>query len=140
MPADGGRQDNCVLARIARAPHQPCMRGARGIRRQRRAVDRPRDALHDLATGVKGEQWAFGQEAFDTYEPAPDRPGYYTKRQDATVEVFQLAYPIEIRRPDWKHEGVAGDWFVLRAPDDQYIVRADVFAETYEPVFETEND
>ena len=93
-----------------------------------------------LATGIKGEQWAFEQDTFDTYEPAPDRPGYYTKRQDATVEAFQLAYPIEIRRPDWKHEGEAGDWFILRAPDDQFIVRADVFAETYEPVFETEND
>ncbi len=87
-----------------------------------------------LATGVKGEQWAFNQEAFDTYEPVADRPGYYTKRADVVVEAVRLAYPVEIRRPDWKHEGEAGDWFIMRAPDDQYIVKADVFAETYEPV------
>ena len=87
-----------------------------------------------LATGTKGEQWAFGQDTFDTYEPVPDRPGYYTKRGEVTVEAVRLAYPIEVRRPDWKHEGQAGDWFVTRTPEDQYIVRADIFAETYEPV------
>lgn len=86
-----------------------------------------------LATGIKGEQWAFGQDVFDSYEPAPDRPGYYAKRVEVLVEAVRLAHPIEVRRPDWKHEGQAGDWFVTRAPDDQYVVRADIFDETYEP-------
>lgn len=92
-----------------------------------------------LATGVKGEQWAFDKDVFDTYEPAPDRPGYYTKRGDVVVEAVRLAFPVEIRRPGWKHEGERGDWFVTRTPDDQYIVKADVFAETYEPADATEN-
>ena len=87
-----------------------------------------------LATGTKGEQWAFGPEVFETYEPIPDRPSYYTKRADVTVEAVRLAYPIEVRRPGWQHEGKVGDWFVTLSPDDQYIVDADVFAETYEPV------
>ena len=87
-----------------------------------------------LATGTKGEQWAFGQDVFDTYEPIPDREGYFTKRGDVTVEAVQLAFPIEVRRPGWKHEGEAGDWFVMRSPEDQYVVNAEVFAETYEPV------
>lgn len=92
-----------------------------------------------LATGTQGEQWAFGPDTFDTYEPVPDRPGYYTKRADVTVEAFRLAYPVEIRRPGWKHEGEAGDWFVISSPEDQYIVKAHVFAETYEPVEAAEN-
>lgn len=87
-----------------------------------------------LATGTKGEQWAFGQNVFDTYEPVPGREGYYTKSADVTVEAVRLAHPIEVRRPGWKHEGEPGDWLVTLAPDDQYVVKADVFAETYEPV------
>ncbi len=86
-----------------------------------------------LATGTKGEQYAFARDVFDTYEPVEGRPGFYTKRADVTVEAIQMAYPIEIRRPGWKHEGQAGDWLISRTPDDQYICAADVFAETYEP-------
>ena len=93
-----------------------------------------------LVTGTNHEQWAFGQDVFDTYEPVPDRPGYYTKREDVTVEAVRLAFPVEVRRPGWKHEGEAGDWFVTRTPEDQYIVKADVFAETYEPVDAAENE
>ena len=93
-----------------------------------------------LATGTKDEQWAFGQDTFDTYEPVPDRPGYYIKRGDVTVEAVRLAFPVEVRRPGWKHEGEAGDWFVTRTPEDQYIVKAEVFAETYEPVDAAENE
>ena len=93
-----------------------------------------------LATGPKGEHWAIGREVFDTYEPIPDRPGYYAKRGDVTVEAVRLAYPIEVRRPGWKHEGKAGDWLVTLSPDDQYVVAADVFAETYEPVEAAEGE
>lgn len=89
-----------------------------------------------LATGTKGENWAFDREVFDTYEPVPERPGYYIKRAGVTVEAVRLAHPIEIKRPGWKHEGKAGDWFVTRTPDDQYIVDGEVFAETYEPTDE----
>jgi hypothetical protein len=87
-----------------------------------------------LATGTKGEQWAFERDVFDTYEPVPDRPGYYTKRGDVTVEAVRLAHPVEVKRPGWKHAGKPGDWLVTRAEDDQYVVEAGVFAETYEPV------
>jgi hypothetical protein len=86
-----------------------------------------------LATGTRGEQWAFGKDVFETYEPVAERPDYYRKRAGVVVDAVQLAFPVEIRRPGWKHEGDAGDWFVTRAPDDQYIVKAEVFAETYEP-------
>ena len=93
-----------------------------------------------VAGEKEGEQWAFDRDVFDTYEPVPDRPGYYTKREDVTVEAVRLAFPIEVRRPGWKHEGEAGDWFVTRTPEDQYIVKADVFAETYEPADAPENE
>jgi hypothetical protein len=89
-----------------------------------------------LATGVNGEQWAFGRDVFDTYEPVPGSPGHYTKRGDVVVEAVRLAYPVEIFRPGWEHKGEAGDWLITRTPDDQYIVQADVFEKTYEPADE----
>ena len=91
-----------------------------------------------LATGIDGEQYAFDQEVFDTYQPLEDRPGFFTKRGDNVVEAVQLAFPVEIFRPGWKHRGKAGDWLVARTPEDQYICDAQVFAQTYEPVDATE--
>lgn len=91
-----------------------------------------------LATGTRGEHWAFGRDVFETYEPVPDRPGYYTRRADVTVEAVRLAHPVEIFRHDWKHRGKAGDWLVTRADGDQYVVDADIFADTYERAGEGE--
>lgn len=87
-----------------------------------------------LATGIIGERWAFDEDVFQTYTPVQGRPGYYRKNGGDIVEAVQFAYPIEINRPGWKHAGSAGSWFVTRSPNDPYVVRADIFDETYEPV------
>lgn len=88
-----------------------------------------------LATGVKGEQYAFGQEVFDNYEPVDGQDGYFKKRGDVIVEAIQLAHPIEIFRPDWQHKGKVGDFF-LSNNGDQYVCDKDIFLETYVPVEE----
>jgi len=92
-----------------------------------------------LATGVRGEQYAFGQDVFETYEPVAGHPGYYVKRGNVVVEAVQLAFPIDLHRPGWEHSGKAGDWLITRTPEDQYVCDAEIFAETYEPVNNTES-
>lgn len=86
-----------------------------------------------LATGVKGELYAFGQEVFDNYEPVEGREGYYTKRGDVVVTAIELVHPIEIFRPDWQHKGKAGD-FLLTNGNDQYVCDREIFFQTYVPV------
>ncbi|MGH9940812.1 MAG: PGDYG domain-containing protein [Pyrinomonadaceae bacterium] len=93
-----------------------------------------------LATGVQGEQYAFGRDVFDTYEPFPERPGYYRKRADVIVEAVKLAFPVELHRPGWEHSGKAGDWLITLAPDDQYVCDAEIFVETYEPAEENRRE
>lgn len=89
-----------------------------------------------LATGVKGEQYAFDEDVFREYTPVPNREGYYFKdtANQAPVWAAQLAYPIEIHRPDWKHAGKAGDYFVFKSATSQYVVDKEVFEMTYSEV------
>jgi hypothetical protein len=86
-----------------------------------------------LATGIKGEQYAFGQEVFDTYIPVEGKANYFTKSSDVIVEAIQLTHPIEVFRSDWQHKGKAGDFF-LNNNGDQYVCDQEVFLKTYEPV------
>jgi len=92
-----------------------------------------------LATGVRGEQYAFAPDVFETYEPMAERPGYYVKHRDTTVEAVRLAFPIDLHRPGWEHSGKAGDWLITRTPEDQYICDAEIFAESYELVVDAES-
>lgn len=89
-----------------------------------------------LCTGVKGEQYAFGENVFAEYLPSLTREGYYFKptAQQSPVWAFKLGQPIEVFRPGWQHRGKAGDYFVVKSDTDQYVVDAEVFEATYQGV------
>lgn len=88
-----------------------------------------------IATGVKGELYAFSEEKFlANYEPVEGREGYYVKRSTAVVDAIQMDFPIEIFRPDWQHKGKAGDYLLYAGKGDQYVCDQEVFLQTYVPV------
>ncbi len=69
-------------------------------------------AGHYIVTGVKGERYGIEPAVFAEYEPVEGRPGYYVNPLTGPpVMAFQLAFPIDVYRPDWEHGGKAGDWF-----------------------------
>ncbi len=85
-----------------------------------------------LATGIRSEQYAFERDVFDTYREVEWQAGYFVKKEEVVVEAVQLANPIEVFRPGWQHQGKAGDYFVTRDLNDQYVCDREIFEQSYE--------
>lgn len=91
-----------------------------------------------LLTGTQGERWPVPRNRFQkSYEPLPPtdmgQPGLYRKRPHA-VTATQLDAPMQIRIPGrGVLRGRTGDW-LIEDGNDRWIVAADVFARTYEPL------
>ena len=91
-----------------------------------------------VLTGVRGERWPVGREAFlSTYDPlsptARGEDGLYVKRPQETLALQldkSLSVPV-----GWRSDpllGQPGDW-LLRYDDGSHgVIRDDVFRETYE--------
>lgn len=91
-----------------------------------------------LMTGVKGERWPMPLTEFsERYLPAPGvsmyASGLYIK-QPLPVNAVQMdaSFSIELAGRG-SLSGSAGDWLLTAADGDNWIVRDDVFRETYAP-------
>lgn len=91
-----------------------------------------------VLTGVRGERWPVGREAFlAAYDPlpptAPGEDGLYVKRRQESL-ALRLEEPVTVP-VGWRSDpllGQPGDW-LLRYGDGSYgVVRDEVFRETYE--------
>ena len=88
-----------------------------------------------LATGVKGERWPIPREAFLAgYRPAPGvaagAAGSYVK-QPAQVDAVRMESAFSVEVEGGVLQGAAGDWLVTAADGRRWIVRDDVFRESY---------
>lgn len=88
-----------------------------------------------LATGVRGERWPIPRETFlASYSPEPGvatgAPGSYVK-QPVEVDAVRMDSPFSVEIEGGMLTGSAGDWLVTAADGSQWIVRDDVFRESY---------
>ena len=92
-----------------------------------------------VVTGLKGESWPVPRSAFfSKYEPIPGvvfgEDGKYTKRL-AFVQARQLNNEESIELSDGRGvlTGQIGDWCLTYGINNHAFIRADIFAESYEP-------
>lgn len=91
-----------------------------------------------LLTGAVGDTWPVEREKFfHNYIPEPPtvlgQDGRYIK---CPVQVWALQihepFIVRIRQGKAELRGSPGDWLVQYGPNDYGVVRADIFAQTYE--------
>lgn len=87
-----------------------------------------------LLTGIDGERWPVARAKFDAmYEPAPDQPGHWRKRNNTLVYAMQRAEAFTVDNQDGKAilVGQPGDWLVEYSHGDQAVVADAIFRKTY---------
>jgi hypothetical protein len=91
-----------------------------------------------LVTSEAGDRWPVPRAKFSlNYEPiAPTMAGHdgnYRKRaQDVLARRMSAPFAVTLAGGRGTLRGGAGDWLVQYAPDDQSVVGAAIFAQTYD--------
>lgn len=83
-------------------------------------------------TGADGSTWTIKPDIFkDTYAPVPGQPGHFAK--SVLTRAVVLAKPTTVKTLEGEGSGNAGDYLVIGAKGEQYIVSKAKFESMYKP-------